>query len=113
MPVNGSITLHCEAQGPPFTNTTKLQWNLAVGIYSKNGKSAAVIALEYMNKFTYVQPDVENPAVLRIHNLQISENRSTVQCSVTNHADTGSEDIIIYVEGKLICDDQSELQDYM
>ena len=99
MPVNGSITLHCEAQGPEYYYYTGLQWNIALGTYSKNEKSAAVIAFESRNKFTYVQPDVNNPAVLRIHNFQISENRSTVQCSVTNLANTGSQVITIYAEG--------------
>ena len=73
-----------------------------MGTYSKKEESAAVIALEFSNKFTYVQTDVKNPAPLRIHNLQISENGSTVQCSVTNVDDTGSQVITIYVEGKQI-----------
>ena len=51
---------------------------------------------------------LKNPTMLRIHNLQISENRSTVQCSVSNLANTGSQVITIFVEGKLICDNQSE-----
>ena len=103
MPVNGYITLHCEAQVPPYSRNTDLQWNIAVGTYSKNETHAAVIASEPSNRFSHVQPDVSNPAILRIHNLQISENRSTVQCLVTNLADTGSQVITIYVEGKLVC----------
>ena len=75
MPVNGSITLHCEAQRPPYSRNTDLQWNIAVGSYSRKETHAAVIASELSNRFSHVQPDVNNPAILRIHNLQMSENR--------------------------------------
>ena len=111
MPVNGSITLQCEAQGPGYHNHTGLQWNIAVGTYSRNETHAAVVASLSGNKFTYVQTDVNNPAILHIHNLQISENRSTVQCLVANVANSVSQAITIYVEGKLICNDQSECCD--
>ena len=109
--MNGSITLHCEAQVPPYKSKTELHWNIAVGTYSRNETHAAVVASLAGNKFTYVQTDVNNPAILHIHNLQISENRSTVQCLVANVANSVSQVITIYVEGKLICNDQSECYD--
>ena len=108
VPVNDSITLHCEAQVPPYKRNTILQWNIAMSTYSRNGTLATDIAQEFSNKFTRVQTYLKNPTMLRIHNLQISENRSTVQCSVSNLANTGSQVITIFVEGKLICDNQSE-----
>ena len=106
--MNGSITLHCEAQGPRYGRNTHLQWNIALGSYSRNDTNAELIAVLFNNKFTHVQPDVNNPDILRIHNLQISENKSTVQCLVANDDTTESQVITIYVEGKLICDNQLE-----
>ena len=106
--MNGSITLHCEAQGPDYGRNTNLQWNLALGSYSRNRASAEFIAFDFSNKFTDLQPDVNNPDILRIHNLQISENISTVQCLVANLDNSGSQIITIYVQGRLICDNQSE-----
>ena len=103
--MNGSITLHCEAQGPPNTH---LHWNIALGSYSMNDTNAELVAVLFSNKFTHVQPNVDNPDILRIHNLQISENESTAQCLVINDNLTKSQVITIYVEGKLICDNQSE-----
>ena len=103
MPVNGNITFRCEAQGPDYDRTTGLRWNIAMGIYSGNKTHASVFASKFSNRFTHLLADVNNPAILCIHNLQLSENRSTVQCLVANVANSGSQVITMYVEGKLIC----------
>ena len=45
VPVNGSITFHCEAQGPDYDiKYTSLQWNIAMGAYTWTRAGFAVIA---------------------------------------------------------------------
>ena len=92
MPVNGSITLHCEAQVPPFDNYTQsgLQWNIAVGAYTHGQLQI------FLNHLL-----IGNPSILCVHHLLLSENGSTVQCLVTNLLDTWSQIVTIYVVGKM------------
>ena len=109
MPVNGSITLHCEAQGPDYYNYTSLQWNIAIGAYSWTRADISTISRSPFNRFSKLS-NVNNPSILRVHNLLQSENGSTVQCLVANLPDTWSQLVTIYVEGKNICNVPSEFQ---
>ena len=103
MPVNGSITLHCEAQGPDYDMYTSLQWNIAMGAYSWTRAHIAVIALR-SDRFSRLS-NVNNPSILRAHSLLLSENGSTVQCLISNDRTANwSQIIMIYVEGEKICD---------
>ena len=99
MPVNGSITLHCEAQGPDYFIYTSLQWNIAIGAYSWTRTDIVAISGSPSNRFSRLS-NFNNPSILRVHNLLQSENRSTVQCLVANLPNTWSQIVTIYVEGK-------------
>ena len=103
VPLNGSITLKCHAT--MLSSLASLHWNITLkGSTSVRGSSGTLISI-YRGKYSV--PDglqTNNPTLLRIHNLQLQENGSTVQCVVPTYLGgyfASSPAQVVFVEGEL------------
>ena len=103
VPLNGSLTLKCNAT--TFSSLASLFWNITLnGSTSVRGSSGT---LSRNSQGKYSVPDTlqtENPTLLNIHNLQLHENGSTVQCGVPNLSGVYvaiSQAKVVFVEGEL------------
>ena len=105
VPLNGSLTLICNATGAMFSSLVSLQWNITlVGSTSVIGTRGT---LDSSGRGKYSVPDglqTENPTLLRVHNLQLNESSSTFQCSVPDNLGgylARSQAQVVFVEGEM------------
>ena len=104
MPLNGSITLRCHATS---NLDLDLHWNITQENFSVSGKSNAVLALDFNQKFSRITngPSRNNPAMLRILRLQLPENDSVISCNLPSPEgkfNAVSEPLHIFVEGTYV-----------
>ena len=101
VPQNGSITLKCHATMYP--SITSLHWNITLNGSTSVRGSGGTLSISERGKYSV--PDglqTENPTLLRIHNLQIHENGSSVQCAVPDLSGVhvaSSQAKVVFVEG--------------
>jgi hypothetical protein len=105
VPLNGSITLKCHATNGMFSSITLLQWNITGNISGLG--SGGALSSSGQGKYSVPKGSRDNPTLLSIHNLQLNESSSTVQCGVPNNLQGGyharSEAKFIFVEGAPLC----------
>ena len=107
VPLNNSLTLKCHAT--TFTSEASLQWNITlVGSTSVRGNGGTLASIG-QGKYSLPKGiQTENPTLLRVHNLQLNESGSTIQCGVPDNLRGGyharSQAKFIFVEGEMaIC----------
>ena len=108
VPLNGSLTLKCNAT--TFSSLASLLWNITLKDSTNVRGSSGILSRNYEGKYSvpnyYNTLQTENPALLTIHNLQLHENDSTVQCGVLNPSSAvyvaSSQAKVVFVEGEML-----------
>ena len=102
--LNGSLTVKCNATMYP--SITSLHWNITLNGSTNVRGSGGTVSSSGRGKYSV--PDglqIENPTMLRIHNLQLHENGSTVQCAVPDLSGVyvaSSQAKVVFVEGEML-----------
>jgi hypothetical protein len=104
---NKSVTFQCKASN--FPNDTTLEWNIGLETVNFMRRRNGWLADKLPQKFTAPNRLIkDNPAKLRIHNLQLKDNGSTILCGVPNQRKSGayideSQALFIFVESLPNC----------
>jgi hypothetical protein len=106
VPLNGSLTVKCNAT--TFPSLTSLHWNITLKDSTNVRGIGGTLSRNYPGKYSVPNTlQTENPTLLTIHNLQLHENDSTVQCGVLNPFSAvyvaSSQAKVVFVEGVPLC----------
>ena len=115
VPVGASLILTCHA-GSPYASWAPLYWDINLGNFSVRGQTSSNLMSNNGGKFSTPSGSngKQNPSTLEIHNMQVKENGSSIQCGVPdtmaeNMYSDVSRVIYILVESELYCMSCAEL----
>ena len=100
VPVHDGIVFRCHAPG--VHENSVLSWNIDLGPLTLNETATFELGVDSNHKLTVNENHKKNPAQVHIHNLQLNESGSKIQC--LGHV--GIQEVIssivhIFVEGLL------------
>ena len=100
VPVHDDIVFRCHALG--LHENGVLFWNIDIGPSTLNETTTLELEMDSNHKLTVNKDYKRNPAEVHIHNLQLNESGSKIQClGYIGIEEVKSSILQIYVEGQL------------
>ena len=100
VPVHDGIVFRCHASG--VHENSVLSWNIDLGHLTLNETATFELGVDSNHRLTVNENYKKNPAEVRIHNLQLNESGSKIQClGYIGIEEVNSSIVHIFVEGRL------------